>query len=69
MAFRLPTMLAVLLSTAFLLPLSALSEQVLSLSEAERLALIDDPATLRYRELAEARREAAISVRQLLTPC
>ncbi len=68
MGSRLPTMLAVLLSTAFLLPLSALSEQVLSLSEAERLALIDDPATLRYRELAEARREAAISVRQLPDP-
>lgn len=60
--------LAVMLGTAFLLPLPALSGPILSLSEAERLARSDDPATLRYQELAEARREAAISARQLPDP-
>lgn len=68
MGSRLPKMLAVALSTAFMLPLPVLSEPVLSLMEAERLARIDDPASLRYQELAEARREAAISARQLPDP-
>lgn len=68
MGYRLPGMLAVMLSTAFMLPLPALSEPILSLNEAERLARIDDPAMLRYHELAEARREAAIAARQLPDP-
>ncbi|QTP54329.1 TolC family protein [Billgrantia sulfidoxydans] len=60
--------LATMLGTALLLPLPALSGPILSLSEAERLARRDDPATLRYQELAEARREASVSARQLPDP-
>ncbi|MGR2739096.1 TolC family protein [Billgrantia sp. Q4P2] len=49
-------------------PAAASAATMLSLDETERLARIDDPATLRYQELAEARREAAISARQFPDP-
>ncbi|RCV89660.1 TolC family protein [Billgrantia montanilacus] len=59
---------ALMLSLASFVPSLVLAMPSLSLSEAERIARIDDPATQRFQELAEARREAAISASQLPDP-
>ena len=63
---------ALMLSAALFFPSLVLAmpslSLSLSLSEAERLARIDDPAAQRFQELAEARREAAISASQLPDP-
>ncbi len=49
-------------------PAMAAASTALSIEEAERLARSDDPATLRYQALAEARRDAAVSAMQLPDP-